>query len=588
MAYIKILNLRSKNWIRNVSNYIRDEKKTDDSRRNAKSEGPQSDLRMFMEEGVEIGEENADVQNAISNLVEYSANARKTREHRLVTGINCTAPYAADEMTSLIDFWKAERRITGVSRDAFHIIQSFNPRDNDRLTPELAHEIGRKYAFELQHMDDKAEVNRRYMMLICTHVDREHIHNHIVMCSYDIDTGRKFHECREVYRQMKEASNRLCKEYGLSVIDNPDIRRKHSRSEWQEAKKGNSWKDDLRKNIEAIVLVSRSWDEYVRNMETVGYHLRQGKHVTYTDPDGHRVRDNTLGREWTKEAIVNNIEKQKHMMRKGSDHKEKIRRFYQEQDELRRRESERYSDTISPYDEEGRRRSELEMVLLTAMQMILEGEAYGIGDGYAVENSTREKKEMQKQRRYRRIAAVMEDAKKAGIGSEEELKARLDRTGAELSHVKLEIKKNQDLLCRMEAVMQVLREYEEVRNTVESISLLPEGEMKENIRRQREEEITRYKKAKAALYRFRCAGDDQIADFRTRYENLKEKLSLLRIRSGMLRRDYKGLMRIKDGLELARNEDFILGRLYEEDGPDADGRREEPQQKGNAKSNEER
>ena len=564
MAYIKILNLRSKNAIRNATKYVSDKNKTSESTWRIENGMPSIASETVMMEGVEVGEENADIPDAISNLVNYTENALKTEERRFVSGIHCTANHAADEMKTLVDYWKERRRITGVSRDAFHIIQSFNPQDNEKLSPELAHEVGREFAHELQHMDDKAQVSRRYMMLVCTHVDREHMHNHIVMCSYDIDTGRKFHECREVYRQMKETSNRICREHGLSTIVDPDMERRRARNEWEEAKKGTSWKDELRKNIEAMASVSNSWDEYVRNMEMVGYSLREAKYVTYTDREGHRVRDKSLGREWLKDAVVAAINRRLGILQNASDSKDRIRRFYLEQEELRRREAERFSDTVGLYDEEGRRRSDLERILLTAMQMILEGDAYGIGDGYSISVNTKDKSEAQKQRRYRRIAEVMSLAKAASIGTEEELKERLDKTGSELSHVNLEIRKNKTLLNKMEVIEEAVAEYEKVRETVESIAALPEGDRKDSLRAEKQEDISRYNRAKSVLYRYNCVTGSQIDDFKSRYKGVNGKIAALRSRSSGLRNEYKNLMRIKDGLALARNEDFIQGRLYED------------------------
>ena len=482
MAYVKILNLRLRNAIRQAADYIMNEKKTGGMNDKAGlKEFPHTTATVMME-GIAVGEENADIPGAIGNLVNYTSDAGKTERRRFVSGINCTVHHAAAEMKTLVEYWKERRRITGVSRDAFHIIQSFNPADNEKLDPERAHQIGRKFASELQHMDDKAEVNRRYMMLICTHVDRQHIHNHIVMCSYDIDTGRKFHECREVYRQMKESSDRLCREYGISVIAEPDLERRNTRNEWEEAKKGTSWKDELRKNIEAMCSVSRSWDEFVRNMEAVGYQLRQGKYVTYTDQEGHRVRDKSLGREWTKGAVENRMERQQSMVRKTSDAKEKIRRLYLEQDELYRREAERFSDTVSSFDENGRRRSDIEKILLAAMQMILEGEAYGIGDGYTITEDRNTGKEKKSQKRYQRIADVMEVAKTEGIGTEEDLRNRMDRAGKELSYVNLEIKKNQALLNKMGIISEALNEYDYDDGRVESHSAItPTRKMPEDL-----------------------------------------------------------------------------------------------------------
>jgi hypothetical protein len=207
-------------------------------------------------------------KRTIRNALNYITNPEKTNE-TLVSGVNCTPESAESEF----DFTKTKFNKHG-GREYYHIVQSFSPDDN--ITPEIAHEIGIKFA----------EYFKGYQIVISTHCDKDHIHNHMIMNSVNYKTGKKFHQTKEDLMRVKEFSNKLCLEYGLSQTE--------VKSDWKEMPK---WKSKLRNDAYYAAKVSRTKEEFIRFMESRGYKVKWEdghKYITFTTPDGKKCRDNKL------------------------------------------------------------------------------------------------------------------------------------------------------------------------------------------------------------------------------------------------------------------------------------------------------
>ena len=142
---------------------------------------------------------------ALKDVIDYAMESDKTEKQFYVTGVNCTAGFAREQMINTKRLFKKEDGIL-----AFHGYQSFKPGE---VTPELAHEIGIKLAEKLW--------GDRFEVVVSTHLDRHHLHSHFVLNSVSFVDGKKFNACRASYREMRRASDELCREYGLSVIENP-------------------------------------------------------------------------------------------------------------------------------------------------------------------------------------------------------------------------------------------------------------------------------------------------------------------------------------------------------------------------------
>ena len=160
---------------------------------------------------------------ALKDVIDYAMESDKTEKQFYVTGVNCTADFAREQMVNTKRLFKKEDGIL-----AFHGYQSFKPGE---LTPELAHEIGIKLAEKLW--------GDRFEVVVSTHLDRHHLHSHFVLNSVSFVDGKKFNACRASYREMRRASDELCREYGLSVIENPH--KAPSRMQYFAEKNGGSW-----------------------------------------------------------------------------------------------------------------------------------------------------------------------------------------------------------------------------------------------------------------------------------------------------------------------------------------------------------
>ena len=557
MATTKFITIRSEAGIKNNAKYIKNPDKTTLNNDDETLDKIQASLLNEEEDISETDsgdeeEEKSDMEKA----VDYMMNPEKTEseEIKLVSGHNCNPLTAAEEMQNLVAYWKEKRRMQDNNKDAYHLIQSFDPKDNDHLTPEMAHEIGLKLCDEIEHIDDrKDDPDRRYKILVCTHVDKRHIHNHILICPYDIDTGMKYHENKITYRKVQKANDKLCKEYGLSIILNPDEDRKRSYAEEKAKENNSSWKEDIRRDIAAIKSVCKDWDTFVLYMEAAGYELKQGKHITYMK-DGKKVRDKTLGREWTKESLLDywNPDKTKEVPVVEDP-------FYSEPDKINSKTKEPYK--VSRFDENGRKRGLVELILTLAKKIIsTEGDTYSTKT-YPVNNPIYTRKDYKLQNMMDSITV----ARKENISSINQIQDKLNETGKKLSHYKLELKKNNATLNKMDTIKKAIEGYQAVRKVVEDIDKLEDGPTKEAVKEEHKEEIAEYKKNKSILYKYRCASDEQIADFNNRYEKVENNISDLENQIAVEKSEYGKYKRLQNNVELAQNKQYLYGPEYEEE-----------------------
>ena len=209
----------------------------------------------------------------------------------LVSGINCQPQSVYDDFlnTKLLN-----HKDGGVM--FFHMVQSF-PK-GEAVDPRQAHEAARRLA----EYFDGCEV------LVCTHVDREHIHSHCVINSVNFDTGKKLHMAKEQIQELMWRNDMICQEMGLPVFDAPTQQpRGMSGAEYHTALKGQSWKLRLINTIDECMKYAADRDAFISLMASEGYAVRwesDRKYITYTTPDGMRCRDSKLHEEkYCKEAM---------------------------------------------------------------------------------------------------------------------------------------------------------------------------------------------------------------------------------------------------------------------------------------------
>jgi Relaxase/Mobilisation nuclease domain len=228
----------------------------------------------------------------IRNTLNYVMRADKT-ESILVSGIECNPDTAVEEFEMVKMMHGKTDGLLG-----HHVIQSFKP---DEVTPEVAHQIGIQLA---------KEIAPGYQVVVATHCDLEHIHNHLVINSVHSETGIKYNPDKAKYRGTRSVSDRLCEENGLSVIKDPKDRGWNQET-YQTALRGESWKVRLMKTIDEAKSSCSTRDAFVGYMESMGYDVKwQNRNVSFRDPAHDKfVRGKTLGKDYTKEAIEDAFER---------------------------------------------------------------------------------------------------------------------------------------------------------------------------------------------------------------------------------------------------------------------------------------
>ena len=209
----------------------------------------------------------------------------------LVSGINCQPQSVYDDFLNTKLLYHKDGGVM-----FYHMVQSF-PKGAE-VDPRQAHEAARRLA----EYFDGCEV------LVCTHVDREHIHSHCVINSVNFETGKKLHIAKEQLQELMRRNDMICQEMGLPVFDAPTQQaRGMSGAEYHTALKGQSWKLRLMNTIDACMKYAADKDAFVSLMESEGCAVRwesSRKYITYTTPDGLKCRDNKLHEEkYCKEAI---------------------------------------------------------------------------------------------------------------------------------------------------------------------------------------------------------------------------------------------------------------------------------------------
>ena len=237
--------------------------------------------------------------HTIDDVVEYAVDDLKTEERVYVSGIRCDPEFAARQFQKTKQHYKKTGGIL-----AFHGYQSFKPGEVDADT---AHRIGVELAKELW--------GDRFEVVVATHLNTDHFHNHFVINSVSIVDGYRYYDNKETYRRMREVSDRLCKENQLSVIKNPGGKGK-SYAEWSAEKNGKpTYRGLVKADIDRAILASTTMRDFYRVMEQMGYtfklHKKNGQplaHPVAIPPSGgNGVRMDGLGEEYTLDGITQRI-----------------------------------------------------------------------------------------------------------------------------------------------------------------------------------------------------------------------------------------------------------------------------------------
>ena len=260
----------------------------------------------------------------LSDVIRYAVNPKKTQEtgseddaplHRFVSGINCSPATARDEMLAVKKrFGKEDGTV------AYHGYQSFAPGE---ATPELAHEIGVKLATRLW--------GDRYQVIVATHLDKEnHLHNHFVLNTVSFADGIKYHRTRKDYHEMQTVSDALCREYRLSVIENPQYGKAKQYGEWRaEQEQRPTWRGLIRADIDEAMRQAMTERQFFDALRKKGYAMKVGKDISVRPPGKERFMRlmRNFGEDYSLDNIRRRIISQSRPERKKPEQKPEILRI---------------------------------------------------------------------------------------------------------------------------------------------------------------------------------------------------------------------------------------------------------------------
>lgn len=232
---------------------------------------------------------------SLTDIMEYAVNEDKTEQRFFVTGVHCNADTAREEMIDTFKFFNVERGCVV----ALHIYQSFKEGE---VSPEEAHEIGKELAEKF--------FNDEHQVVVATHLNTNHIHNHLVACPISFKTGKRFYNAGNTKYELRDCSDEICKEHGLSVIQNPPRASRKYYVEYMAEKNGDLTKNGIiKRDIDECVVSTLTEQQFYREMAKRGYTFDfSHKYATISHPNFPKARRlKTLGEDYTPEAISKRI-----------------------------------------------------------------------------------------------------------------------------------------------------------------------------------------------------------------------------------------------------------------------------------------
>ena len=231
------------------------------------------------------------IKSTLKAAIDYICNPEKTDGKLLISAYGCAAETADIEFS-----WTRRHAIDKGTNLGRHLIQAFQPGE---VTPEQAHEIGMELAKEI--------LGGKYEFVLTTHIDKDHVHNHLIFNAVSFADHKHYHSNKRSYHDIRRTSDRLCKEHGLSVII-PGQDKGKSYIEHQAAQNGTSYKAKLKAAIDRLLPACSDLEELLRRLQREGYEIKRGKYISARAPNQERfTRLKTLGVDYTEEALAARI-----------------------------------------------------------------------------------------------------------------------------------------------------------------------------------------------------------------------------------------------------------------------------------------
>ena len=240
------------------------------------------------------------IKTTLKKAIDYICNGDKTDDEIYVITHLCSRENAHKE------FELTKKQFNSRTKTlAHHLIQSFVPEE---VSFGEAHQVGIELCEKI--------LEGKYEYVLATHIDKDHIHNHIIFNSIDVDEGKVYHSYYSSYMNIRNQSDRLCKEHNLSVIDQEtekeinEIKRRKFVNwyDWNEDKKGKSYKSRLQFDMDRVIQKAINWEHFLKIMEQYGYEIKFGKHIAFKQKNQQRfTRAKTIGTNYTEEKIKERI-----------------------------------------------------------------------------------------------------------------------------------------------------------------------------------------------------------------------------------------------------------------------------------------
>ncbi len=250
------------------------------------------------------------IKKTLNKALDYIENSKKTNEQTLVSGYNVDPLSASIEFeitAALAREIKGDySKVGGANILAYHMIQSFSP--SDKITPEDAHKLGKKWADEI--------LKGKYEYVISTHVDKEHIHNHIIFNAVSFYDYKKYETVP--YKSaalLRKVSDRLCEEQGLTVIRNSKIKQKGTTHyEWTHRKAGTSWKVQIKNIIDKVIDKTSDYDSFKLELKKFNVEIKEGKRISFRIANTEQkrfCRGDRIGENYSKAKILERLKLEK-------------------------------------------------------------------------------------------------------------------------------------------------------------------------------------------------------------------------------------------------------------------------------------
>ena len=240
------------------------------------------------------------ITSTVNKAVDYICNPAKTDEGILISSYGCSPETAAYDFKFALS-----KTSQSDPNKAYHLIQSFLPGE---VSNKEAHQIGVELADKL--------LEGKYSYVVTTHIDKGHVHNHIIFCATDNVNHEKYHDCKKTYYNIRNLSDELCREHELSVIT-PGEKRGKTYKEWQAGKNGSSWKEQLKADIDEAIKNAATYEDCIDLIRAKGYEVKgedfgekSYKFISFRPLDREnfvRGSAKSLGAEYTKERIKERI-----------------------------------------------------------------------------------------------------------------------------------------------------------------------------------------------------------------------------------------------------------------------------------------